>query len=194
MSVSRGEPGDPTADEALAGRVRTTGDSAAFAALVARYRGRITALARRMLAISGQDEADDIAQDVFLSVYQHRQTLRPGEPFRPWLYRIAINRCRDKMRSAARRPAPAALDTISEPVSAEGDPVATVLADEREKRLQAAVADLPLHYRSVFLLRHIDDLTYQEIASATGLPESTVKTHLFRARARLRESLTGYLE
>jgi RNA polymerase sigma-70 factor (ECF subfamily) len=193
--VHGGDSPDFAPDEALAEQIRTGGDAAAaFTAIVARYRGRITALARRLLVGAGVDEADDVAQEVFVAVYRNRRTLRPGEPFRPWLYRIAVNRCVDRMRAAARRPAPAALASTSEPRSEQGDPLESVLADEREARLQAAVEALPAPYRTVFVLRHVDDLSYQEIASATGLPESTVKTHLFRARARLRSALTGYLE
>jgi len=98
------------------------------------------------------------------------------------------------MRAAARRPASALQPESLEPESRICDPVASILAGEREKRLESAVADLPAPYRAVFVLRHAEELSYQEIAAVLGLPESTVKTHLFRARARLRDALKGYLE
>jgi len=197
MAASGGEnEGVGDTDEALAERVRTGGDAVAFAVLVTRYRGRLVALARRMLA-EGQgeaEEAEDVAQEAFVAAYDKRASFRRGEPFRPWLYRIAVNRCLDRLRARGRRPAMSDFDSLPEPVSPGAEPLETLLADERDARLQEAVAGLPPKLRAVFLLRHLDDLSYDEIAVATGLPMGTVKTHLFRARAHLRQALTGYLE
>ncbi|MGO8671653.1 MAG: RNA polymerase sigma factor [Capsulimonadaceae bacterium] len=194
MADGQGERSDRTSDEALADRVRAAGDAAAFAELAARYRVRLIALARRMAA-AGRDEAEDIVQDALLAAYRSRATYRRGEPFRPWLYRIAVNRCIDRHRAGQRRPSPAALDSVAEPVAAgDNDPLRAVLADERDVRVQSAVEALPPRYRAVFLLRHLDDLSYEEIATATELPVGTVKTQLFRARAQLREALHGLLE
>ncbi len=181
-----------TSDEALAGRVRADGDVAAFALLVTRYRSRVVALARRMLAGHGPDEAEDVAQEAFVAAYDKRASYRVGEPFRPWLYRIAVNRCLDRLRAQSRRPVMAEMDSVPEPAGSVSDPVDALLTTESEARLQEAVAALPPKLRAVFLLRHLDDLSYDEIAVATGLPMGTVKTHLFRARAQLRAALTGY--
>ena len=74
------------------------------------------------------------------------------------------------------------------------DPLEALLTEEGEPRLSAAVAALPPKLRAVFLLRHLDDLSYEEIAAAAGVPLGTVKTHLFRARAQLRAALSGYLD
>lgn len=194
--MSGREREDAANDEALAARVRATGDAEAFSVLVTRYRGRLIALARRMLAESrgGPDEAEDVAQEAFVAAYDRRGTYRRGEPFRPWLYRIALNRCLDRLRAQSRRPASRSWDDVTaEPHGAE-DSLTTLLADEREAHLQEAVAALPPKYRAVFLLRHLDDLSYEEIATAAELPLGTVKTHLFRARAQLRAALTEYLE
>lgn len=185
-----------TSDEALAARVRATGDAEAFAVLVTRYRGRLIALSRRMLADSrvGADEAEDVAQEAFVAAYDKRDTYRRGEPFRPWLYRIALNRCLDRLRAQQRRPALQSWETVTvEPETRDEGPLTALLADEREVRLQEAVIALPPKYRAVFLLRHLDDLSYEEIATATELPLGTVKTHLFRARALLRAALSEYL-
>lgn len=183
-------------DEALAERVRAGGDEAAFATLVTRYRGRLVALARRMLAEGSGEAADaeDVAQETFVAAYDKRASFRRGEPFRPWLYRIAVNRCLDRLRARRRRPAVADWDSVPEPASRGAEPLGVLLTDERDARLQEAVARLPPKLRAVFLLRHLDDLTYDEIAVATGLPMGTVKTHLFRARAHLRQALAGYWE
>ncbi len=91
-------------DEALAERVRVSGDTAAFGELVNRYRSRVMALARRMLAGSAPEDAEDVAQEAFVAAYDKRASFRRGEPFRPWLYRIAVNRCLDRLR--ARVPPP----------------------------------------------------------------------------------------
>ena len=181
-------------DEALALRVSASGDGGAFAVLVTRYRGRLVALARRMLG-GNADEAEDVAQEVFVAAYHARQRYRRGEPFRSWLYRIAVNRCIDRQRAQSRRPGMSAIEAMPvEPVDPGPGPLGELLGDERDEHLQAAVDALAPKYRAVFLLRHLDDLSYEEIAAATELPIGTVKTHLFRARAQLREALKGLLE
>jgi RNA polymerase sigma-70 factor (ECF subfamily) len=186
-------------DEALAERVRRDGDAAAFGLLVGRYRARVVALSRRMLSSGGaaaNDDAEDVAQEAFVAAYHKRATYRGGTPFRPWLYRIAVNRCLDRLRARGRQPGMHSVDDLPEPAASEpdSDPLDALLADECEERLREAVAALPPKHRAVFLLRHVDDLSYEEIAAATDLPMGTVKTHLFRARARLRRELTGYLD
>lgn len=181
-------------DEALAFKVSTSGDGSAFAMLVTRYRGRLIGLARRMLG-GNAEEAEDVAQEVFVAAYHARDRYRRGEPFRSWLYRIAVNRCIDRQRAQGRRPAVTALDTmLVDPIDPGRGPLDALLGDERDSRVQDAVDALPPKYRAVFLLRHLDDLSYDEIAAATELPLGTVKTHLFRARAQLRDALKGLLE
>lgn len=195
MAGSKGDAArEESSDEVLAERVRTSGDTIAFALLVTRYRARVVALARRMLAASGPDEAEDIAQEAFVAAYDKRATFRRGEPFRPWLYRIAVNRCLDRLRAEARRPVSVDITNVSEPSLSGSDPLDVLLTEEGEAHLAAAVAALPPKLRAVFLLRHLEDLSYDEIASAAGVPLGTVKTHLFRARAQLRAALAGYLE
>ena len=188
-SVSEG-----SGDEALAERVRSSGDVAAFSMLVTRYRGRLIALARRMLPGSSSDEAEDMAQEAFVAAYAKRTSFRKGEPFRPWLYKIAVNRCLDRLRALSRRPVTIEIDSLSEPKTFGNGPEELLLSTENEARLQAAVAALPPKLRAVFVLRHLDDLSYEEIATATSLPLGTVKTHLFRARAELRTALAEYLK
>jgi RNA polymerase sigma-70 factor (ECF subfamily) len=185
---------DTASDEALAERVRASGDRAAFTLLVTRYRGRIIALARRMLAGRSPEEAEDVAQETFLAAYAKRQTFERGLPFRPWLYRIAVNRCLDRLRAESRRPALLDWDSVFEPAQFQDDPLDLLLASEGERRLETAVSALPPKLRAVFLLRHLDALSYEEIAAATGVPVATVKTHLFRARAQLRLALSEYLD
>jgi RNA polymerase sigma-70 factor (ECF subfamily) len=188
-----GTSGNESSDEALAARVATHGDAAAFAILVTRYRARLTGLARRMLG-STPEEAEDAAQEAFVAAYKARAQYRRGEPYRAWLYRIVVNRCIDRRRAESRRPTPMALpEGPADPVDVAEGPLDSLLADERNERIQGAVDALPDKYRAVFLLRHLDDLSYEEIATAVDLPMGTVKTHLFRARAQLRETLKEFL-
>jgi RNA polymerase sigma-70 factor (ECF subfamily) len=185
---------DVVSDEILATRVRATGDTEAFSLLVTRYRGRLIALAHRMLADKhgDTDEAEDVAQEAFVAAYDKRRSYRPDFPYRPWLYRIALNRCLDRLRVHSRRPRSESWDeTLSEFVG-EPEPLTALLTSEREARLEQAVSSLPPMYRAVFLLRTLDDLSYEEIAVAVGMPLGTVKTHLFRARALLRDALRDY--
>ena len=162
--------------------------------LVTRYRARVVALARRMLAAQAPEEAEDVAQEAFVAAYDKR-TFRSGAASR------SAPGCTVLRSTAAwtgcapspgvppwwrSRPFPAAI--------AGGDPVEALLTEEGEQFLSAAVAALPPKLRAVFLLRHLDDLSYEEIAVATGVPLGTVKTHLFRARAQLRAALSEYLD
>ncbi len=189
-----GREREADSDEALAERVRASGDRAAFALLVMRYRVRIVALARRMLAGRSAEESEDVAQETFLAAYEKRQMFERGLPFRPWLYRIAVNRCLDRLRAESRRPALLDWEAVPEPPQSQDDPLERLLASEGERLLDAAVSALPPRLRAVFLLRHLDALSYEEIAAATGVPVSTVKTHLFRARIQLRAALSEYLD
>ncbi len=186
--------GGEAGDEALAERVRSSGDVAAFSLLVTRYRGRLVALARRMLPGTGSEEAEDVAQEAFVAAYDKRASFRKGESYRPWLYRIAVNRCLDRLRAISRRPVTVEISSLPEPSVFGNGPEERLISNESEARLSQAVAALHPKLRVVFVLRHLDDLSYDEIAAATGLPLGTVKTHLFRARAELRLALAEYLK
>ncbi len=169
------------------------GDHSAFAELVDKYRDKIYAYLYRM--VGNREDALDLAQETFLRVFSNLRNFQVGQPFRPWLYRIATNLAIDHLRR--RRPT-IALDA---PL-VDGEPLRLELveqgpgpAEQHEQAELAAylaqkVAELPPNYRSVFLLRHGHDLSYQEIADILQVPVSTVKTRLFRAREALRLKLS----
>jgi RNA polymerase sigma-70 factor (ECF subfamily) len=181
-------------DESLAIQVRNSGDKTAFGIIVGRYRARIIGLARKMMGTGHSDEADDVAQEVFVAAFMHRAAFRPGSPYRPWLYRIAVNRCLDRLKARSRQPQFTDWDSAPEPsVRDDREPLGNFLAAELDSVLQKAVDALPVNHRTVFVLRHIDELSYEEIAEATNQPIGTVKTNLFRARAALRVELSPYL-
>ncbi|BAD39892.1 sigma-70 family RNA polymerase sigma factor [Symbiobacterium thermophilum] len=138
--------------------------------------------------------AEDVAQEVFIKAYRNWENFRGESSAYTWLYRITVNLCRDKARSAWWRRLlptddPRAAGTPVEPDTAGDDPEeAVVLSDQRE-RLLDYVMQLSDAYREVIILYYYHDLTTVEIAEVTGQNENTVKTRLFRARAMLKQML-----
>ncbi|MGA2408872.1 MAG: sigma-70 family RNA polymerase sigma factor [Candidatus Binataceae bacterium] len=151
------------------------------------HRGRILGLCR--LILRDNEEAEDVAQEVFLRAFQH---LRAGEPpalMEAWLVRVAVNACRDRQRSGwwkyLRKHAD--IDEISPP--AAGSSETEALARERQARIWRHLRQLKPQQRSVFVLRYVEGWATAEVASALGLTEGSVKTHLFRAVRHLRKAL-----
>lgn len=174
------------------------GDTDAFHQLVNRYTQTIYNLAYRYTG--DQMEAENIAQDTFLRVYQALPTSRTDLPFKPWILRIAVNLCRDWAKK--KRP-----DLFGEPAGdKEGQhpdiealvddrplPLDRIEAEEMVGMMRQAVMELPESYRLVITLRYTEGLSYQEIAAVRGMPVNTVRTHLFRAKALLRQILERHL-
>ena len=180
-------------DEFLAGRAQR-GDDAAFDRLVGRYQGAVYHLALRYRGHA--EDARELAQDVFLRVYRKLSAYDPSRPFRPWLYTLAA-----RVMLNARAARPPATVSLSQDDHAAFEPAAPPHEDPARiaegRSLQAAVhqalLELPPAYRLAMLLRHLKQLSYDEIATTLELPVGTVKTHLHRARNRLREVLTEQL-
>ena len=186
----------PFSDEALVAQ-HLRGDDQAFAALVARYTAPIFNLAFRLT--DDRAEAENATQETFLRAYSALPRSRTDLAFKPWLFQIAVNLCRD----LARKKRPAAFADLaqedeSSPEEAIEDetplPLAQVEERELEKALTRAVADLPEIYRAVVTLRYTEELSYEEIAAVLQLPVNTVRTHLFRAKAMLRKALCDWEE
>lgn len=170
-----------------------------------RYSGLVAAHQRRASRIAYQyvrdaAEADEAVQDAFVKAFTHLTSYREAWPFEVWFTRILINGCLDRRKSRARRErwfAPADAATGVEEVtpafggSASLDPEAQLLARERRARLAAAIERLDGRQRSVFMLCHFGDCTPREVSAMTGLNESTVRVHLFRAARKLRTFLGG---
>jgi RNA polymerase sigma-70 factor (ECF subfamily) len=177
----------PPADAELVSRARR-GDADAFAGLVAAHQEMTFRTA--YLVLGDAAEAEDAAQEAFVRAYRALDRFRDGEPFRPWLLRIAVNTARNRRRSAARRAglrlrveANAAMDASAP--SAE----AAVLAGERRRLLLEAVNALAPDDRLVIGARYFLDLPEAEIAVLAGVPRGTVKSRLFRARAKLAKAI-----
>lgn len=179
-------------DRALADAV-LGGDRDAFRILVDREAAAVLAVCRRILG--DPTDAEDAAQEAFLLAYRKLGTYRAEGPLGGWLMRIAIREARDR---AMRRPSTEPWHLDDEPLSGSELAAARLAADgpealaesgELASGLRAAIADLPQHYRDAVRGRYMDDLSFAEIALATGRPEPTVRTHAHRGLARLRARL-----
>jgi len=178
-----------------AGRLDAARDR--FAELVARHQRRAVRIAMHYLRDAA--DADEAVQDAFVKSYTHLGTFREELPFEIWFTGILINGCLDRLKGRRRRErwiAPPQLD----PSGNERDPAEylpsrgpspedQLLADERRRRLKAALGELPERQRLVFMLSHFDGRSSREVSAMTGLNESTVRVHLFRAIRRLRAVL-----
>ena len=165
------------------------GDGDAYAALVAAHQE--TTFRTAYLVLGDAAEAEDAAQEAFVRAYRALDRFRDGEPFRPWVLRIAVNAARNRRRSAGRR---AGLRMRAEAADAVGDASApsaesSVVAAEQRRRLLDAVNELAPDDRLVIGARYFLDLTEVEIAALAGVARGTVKSRLSRARARLAQRL-----
>lgn len=162
------------------------GDQEAFARLIEQYTSSVFNLCYRMLG-SAQD-AEDATQEIFFRVYSRLESYDLDRRFSTWLLSIASNYCIDRLRR--RKFAWVTLeDTAFMLPSNEAGPERTALQRERAAIVQAALQNMPSQYRLVLVLRYWQDLSYNEIATLTGLSESALKTRLHRARKQLAEAL-----
>lgn len=176
-------------------RKARNGDTDAFAALVALHERFAYNLALRTLG--NPDDAADVAQDAFVRAWMALGEFREQAQFRTWLYRIVLNLCLNRvprLRRELQNLTHEELIDIPETASAVTNPVASLEESELRSFLHREIDQLPEHYRLLVSLRYQHELSYEEIAVLVGLPVGTVKTGLFRAKARLREALSVYEE
>ena len=169
-------------DEQLVAAFRA-GSEEAFAAIHDRYKQRLFAYCRQMLAASRQD-AEDVLQDVFVRAYQALRNDERELNLRAWLYRVAHNRCIDQLR----RPAPAERDIFDVSRRPLHDPIVEAQQRDDLRKLVQDVANLPEQQRSALLMREIDGMSYQDLAGALGVTVPAVKSLLVRARVGLAEA------
>lgn len=165
-------------DELLVAHARG-GSQRAFTALVTRYERRLYAYLSRMLGDPA--DAEDAFQETFVRVFRSISRFRTGSAFRPWLYCIATNVCKDALRRRARFRSVNVTDNkkVVELQSANAaGPGSQAQAAEVRERLEAAVARLPEKQRAVFLMARYQDMPYREIARALRIPPGTVKSRM----------------
>jgi RNA polymerase sigma-70 factor (ECF subfamily) len=170
-------------------RAVQNGDMVAFNELVDRYKNRLMNVIGRML--SSHEEAEDIVQETFVRVYQHRQSFNFQHCFSTWIYTIALNLARNELRKRKKFK----FFEISEMKGSETElAVEMKLPSRLPQALDAAIQTLPEKYRSAFILRDIQELPYDEVAKILSIPLGTVKSRVNRARMMLRDKLQPKLE
>ncbi len=173
------------------------GDIGSYQKIYERFARKVLNFVYRM--VNSVEEAEDLTQEAFVTVYQKLGSLKDDARFEPWLFRIARNLVYQRYRN--RTPAGVSVDTLDE----DGQPF-TQLADTRknpdeafqatelESVVQRVIADLPEKYREVFVLSALQHMSYQEIAEAVGRSLPSVKTDIHRARLEVRKRVKEYLK
>ena len=170
------------------------GDPRAFREIFERYKDRIYALCRHMSDTA--EDAEDLAQEVFVSAFRNIAAFRADAAFGTWLYRIAANRCTAELRK--RRPAFQSFEDMDDadraPPAPGLNPEDLMVRKELAKRVSSAVAELPENLRLLFVLGTLEGMRYREVAEIAGCSENAVKMRIHRARKRVRDALVPYLE
>ena len=170
------------------------GNTQMFSRLIDNYKNMVYDLAYRMS--NNSHEAEDISQEAFMRAYQSLARFNPTYKFSTWLYQITLNIIRDRFKKKELNYV--SLDTPLEtddsefyhqPADLTNNPEQIIAQKENLQAIQQAILSLPLKYREVIVLRHLQDLSYIEIANILKLPPGTVKVRLYRAREQLRKTL-----
>ena len=180
-----------SADEAqLVDRLRR-GDPRAFEELVIAYQHRVFGVALRMLG--SRAEAEEAAQEVFLRAHRAVADFRGDAKLSTWLYAIASRLCMNRLTSGERRLLREGEETLARIPSGHASPADELERSERDAALHRAIAELSDERRMVVVLRDLEGLSYEEIASALDLELGTVRSRLHRARMDLKEKLERFL-
>jgi RNA polymerase sigma-70 factor (ECF subfamily) len=168
------------------------GKEEGFNRLVLKHKDRIFSLCRRMLGDA--DDADDAAQEAFVRVFHGLGEFRRDAKFSTWLYRIAVNVCKNKLdskpyRESRERQSLEDAELEGATAGSAPTPAQELEAKGRRQVIEEAIARLPEDQRMLVLLRDVEGRSYEEIAETTGLNEGTVKSRLNRGRRRLQEWL-----
>ncbi|WP_206099015.1 RNA polymerase sigma factor SigW [Paenibacillus nanensis] len=175
-------------------RLALKGDQQAFAELVDLYQDKLYHMAYRML--SNRQEAEDVVQDTFLRVYKNLDRFDETLKFSTWIYRIATNLCIDRLRKRKQTYSLDAesqdyegLDGYSMIPSDDRTPESELILSDTQRIIHQAMETLPPKYKSVMMLRYIQDLSLQEVGDILGMPVTTIKTRVHRGREFLRKKL-----
>jgi RNA polymerase sigma-70 factor, ECF subfamily len=174
-----------------------------FEELLDKYEKPIYNLVLRL--VGDAEDAADLTQDVFVSAYRNSGSFRSDSSEYTWLYRIAVNHCKNRFRQRIRKRTRETYSLDDETRSYEsGEPVAaaetpntpweSLHKKELQKHIEEAILNLPYDYKVVVVLRDMQDMTYQEISDVLGVTVDIVRTRLARARGNLRKNLEPYLK
>ncbi len=186
---------DSTGDDLAVSRF-LAGDVTGFEVIVRRYSGMVFGLAARLV---GPLDAEDVVQETFLRAFRALESFRGESSLKTWLYAIALNRIRVRRGTLARLrslfaaggsgPTPdfSLLDNAADP---DRSPEENALLSDQRRHLRKAVLDLPEEFRMAVVLRDLEGLAYEEVASVLAVPVGTVRSRLARGRALLKEALS----
>lgn len=186
---------NPPDDAELARRIAAA-DSVSFETMMRRYNGRLFRVARAIL--KDDSEAEDALQDAYLDAYRHIGDFRGGAQLSTWLTRIVVNQSLMRLRKQKRdrvMPFGERHGTDREHVEVEvadqyaESPAHAMLRAEIRIMLERRIDELPVAFRTVFVMREVEEMTVEETATCLAIPAATVRSRLFRARALLRESV-----
>jgi RNA polymerase sigma-70 factor (ECF subfamily) len=176
-------------------KLARNGDRGAFAELVDLYKDKIYHLAYRML--NNKHEAEDAVQETFLRVYTNLHRYDEQQKFSTWIFRIGTNHCIDRLRKRkhsaysldAEMPDGEGNDYYSMLPGNEDTPEKQIILSETQLQIRKAIDALPEKYKSVVILRYLQDMSLQEISDVLDMPVTTVKTRVHRGREYLRKRL-----
>ena len=180
-------------DEVILADIRAAhdGDAGAYARIVKSWGGRLLRFCRNNLPAT--IDAEDVVQDVLLTAWQKLPGLDDRSRFRAWMYTIARNRCREVIRTAGRRATdPVSPEEVAVKIDSRQDPARAHARDAAMVALRKSVAGLPDSQRRIWVMAQIDGLGYAEIADIEGLPLSTVRGRLARARATIAKEMESW--
>jgi RNA polymerase sigma-70 factor (ECF subfamily) len=178
------------------------GDEPAYEELVVRYQRRIFNLALRYLR--GEEEAREATQEIFIKVYRSLPKFRGDARFSTWLYQVAVNHCKNRLKYLQRRHYYNS-ESMDDPVESEDgetkrqyadqpDPRELTQSRETQELVRRAIDQLPDEHREAIVLRDLQGLSYEEIAAITGQVVGTVKSRIHRGRAELARLLQPWME
>ncbi len=195
LDLSVAERVDWDSDADLVRRAKN-GDFGAFEALFERHRTMVYRFAYQMTF--SRDDSEDMVQEAFVRAYQNLSRYRDEAKFTTWILRIVANLCTDRARSSQRRKAlelqeaGSGLDWMT--IGSQEDPVGNLEEDRRKLALRRALAALPIHHRTMIVLRDIEEREYSEIAETVGCTVGGAKLRVLRARRALKDRIAPLLE
>ena len=177
------------ADKSLALRA-AKGDVGAFSALVQEHSGLVYRVALRVL---GARDAQDASQEVWIRVWRNIRNFRGESAFTTWLYRITMNTCLSVRQKESRRDErhyDGEVPFLAEPAGGDADPETSALNSERRVEIEAALGHIRADHRAALVLRHMEGLSYAEIAEVLDVPDGTAKGWVSRGRAAMLVALS----
>jgi RNA polymerase sigma-70 factor (ECF subfamily) len=173
-------------EDRILATLASQGDVEAFTKLVRAHSSLVYRVALRML---GNEDAQDASQEIWIRVWRNIQSFRGESAFSTWLYRIAVNTCLSVRQREARREAREysgdEMPYLPEPPEGDADPETAALSAERKEEIEAALSHVRAEHRAALVLRHMEGLSYAEIAAVLEVPDGTAKGWVSRGRAAM---------